>query len=68
MGYKRYLIAPRWFDGEVFIAENAGKAKVAAFKACREALCRNITFRDYLDGLSVLHLGAAPPPKPQETP
>ncbi|MBN8294526.1 hypothetical protein JI664_21315 [Rhodobacter sp. NTK016B] len=54
---KRYVITPRWFDGATFEAENAGKAKYMAFKACRDALGRDISFPDFLDGLSVLHMG-----------
>lgn len=54
---KRYVITPRWFEGAPFEAENAGKAKYMAFKACREALGRDIRFSDFLDGLSVLHMG-----------
>ncbi|WP_395543232.1 hypothetical protein [Neotabrizicola sp. sgz301269] len=56
---KRYSIKPRWFDSEIFEAETPGKAKAMAFRAAREALGRNISFRDFLDGLRVLHLGPA---------
>lgn len=59
MGMKRYSIRPRWFDAEVFTAENAGKAKALAYAACCKALGRKVPFRDFLDGLYVLHLGPA---------
>lgn len=58
---KAYLITPRWFDGERFVARSAAQAKYQAFKACREVLGRDITFADFLTGLSVLHLGKATP-------
>jgi hypothetical protein len=58
---RAYVITPRWFDGQRFIAASAGKAKYQAFKACREAIGRDITFADFLTGLSGLHLGKASP-------
>lgn len=34
---RRYAIAIRGFDSEMFIAENASKAKAACYRALREA-------------------------------
>ena len=56
---RKYIIKPRWFDGQTFIAPSAAKGKYLAYKAVREALGRNITFPDFLNGLSVLHMGRA---------
>ena len=61
MTLKRYLIAPRWFDGKVFEAETAGKAKMAAYRQCKDIMAPGLTFRDFLDGLYVLHLGPVSP-------
>lgn len=61
---RRYVITVEGFEPHTRIAETAGKAKYADFKAYRAAGygdrydSRN-AFRDYLQRAHVLHLGPA---------
>ncbi len=60
---KSYSIKSRWFDWERFEAVSTGKAKMTAYRATQEAIGRSIKFKDFLNGLSILHHGPVATPK-----
>ncbi len=48
MHLKRYVIAPRWFDAEVFATPSEGGAKMQVFQTRQEALGKEILLQGFL--------------------